>query len=216
MRCRSLSSPRRRVAARGGARPGGAACTCRPASRSSSSPPACSSLAPARRTGGDVFVAESAPVDCACCGRWMGASSRKPPCSPVTIWPSVRHRLLAAGTGTALRLYGGDGSGRALSLSGRRPATARSRAGDRPLSRPAVATATMSRATWCSRRTAPGSAPRIRLGRFRGHGLGTDGEEERADVLVFDADGDNRVFATGLRNCTAEAIAPRPAHCGAW
>jgi glucose/arabinose dehydrogenase len=39
--------------------------------------------------------------------------------------------------------------------------------------------------------------------------IGTDGEEERADVLAFDADGGNRrVYATGLRNCTAEAIAP--------
>ncbi len=39
--------------------------------------------------------------------------------------------------------------------------------------------------------------------------VGTDGEEGRADVLAFDADGGNRrIFATGLRNCTAEAIAP--------
>jgi glucose/arabinose dehydrogenase len=39
--------------------------------------------------------------------------------------------------------------------------------------------------------------------------LGTDGEEGRADVLAFDADGGHRrIFASGLRNCTAEAIAP--------
>jgi glucose/arabinose dehydrogenase len=43
------------------------------------------------------------------------------------------------------------------------------------------------------------------------HGIGAawGSEQERADVLVFDADGGNRrIFATGLRNCTAEAIAP--------
>jgi glucose/arabinose dehydrogenase len=43
------------------------------------------------------------------------------------------------------------------------------------------------------------------------HGVGATwgSEQERADVLVFDADGGNRrIFATGLRNCTAEAIAP--------
>jgi len=39
--------------------------------------------------------------------------------------------------------------------------------------------------------------------------VGTSGEEGRADVLTFDPDGSNRrIFATGLRNCTAEAIAP--------
>jgi glucose/arabinose dehydrogenase len=39
--------------------------------------------------------------------------------------------------------------------------------------------------------------------------VGTYGEEERADVLAFDADGGNRrIFATGQRNCSAEAIAP--------
>ncbi|HME21915.1 MAG TPA: PQQ-dependent sugar dehydrogenase [Acetobacteraceae bacterium] len=39
--------------------------------------------------------------------------------------------------------------------------------------------------------------------------IGTTGEEERADVLAFDADGGNRrIFASGLRNCSAEAIAP--------
>ena len=39
--------------------------------------------------------------------------------------------------------------------------------------------------------------------------VGTDGEEGRADVLAFDADGGHRrTFASGLRNCTAEAIAP--------
>jgi glucose/arabinose dehydrogenase len=38
--------------------------------------------------------------------------------------------------------------------------------------------------------------------------IGTYGEEERADVLAFDADGGHRrIFASGLRNCTAEAIA---------
>jgi glucose/arabinose dehydrogenase len=37
--------------------------------------------------------------------------------------------------------------------------------------------------------------------------VGTSGEEERADVLAFDADGGNRrIYASGLRNCTAEAI----------
>jgi glucose/arabinose dehydrogenase len=43
------------------------------------------------------------------------------------------------------------------------------------------------------------------------HGAGAawGGEQERADVLAFDPDGGNRrIFATGLRNCTAEAIAP--------
>ncbi|HEY2618224.1 MAG TPA: PQQ-dependent sugar dehydrogenase [Acetobacteraceae bacterium] len=39
--------------------------------------------------------------------------------------------------------------------------------------------------------------------------IGTTGEEDRADVLAFDADGGNRrIFASGLRNCSAEAIAP--------
>jgi len=39
--------------------------------------------------------------------------------------------------------------------------------------------------------------------------VGTDGEEGRADVLAFDPDGGHRrIFASGLRNCTAEAIAP--------
>jgi glucose/arabinose dehydrogenase len=43
------------------------------------------------------------------------------------------------------------------------------------------------------------------------HGVGAawGSEQERADVLMFDPDGGNRrIFATGLRNCTAEAIAP--------
>jgi glucose/arabinose dehydrogenase len=43
------------------------------------------------------------------------------------------------------------------------------------------------------------------------HGVGAawGRDQERADVLVFDADGGNRrIFATGLRNCTAEAIQP--------
>jgi glucose/arabinose dehydrogenase len=43
------------------------------------------------------------------------------------------------------------------------------------------------------------------------HGLGAawGTEEGRADVLAFDPDGGNpRPFATGLRNCTAEAIQP--------
>jgi glucose/arabinose dehydrogenase len=43
------------------------------------------------------------------------------------------------------------------------------------------------------------------------HGIGAAWgyEQERADVLVFDAGGGNRrIFATGLRNCTAEALAP--------
>jgi glucose/arabinose dehydrogenase len=39
--------------------------------------------------------------------------------------------------------------------------------------------------------------------------IATEAEEDRADVLVFDPDGAHRrVFASGLRNCTAEAIAP--------
>jgi glucose/arabinose dehydrogenase len=39
--------------------------------------------------------------------------------------------------------------------------------------------------------------------------LGTYGEEERADVLAFDAAGGHRrIFATGLRNCSAMAVAP--------
>ena len=39
--------------------------------------------------------------------------------------------------------------------------------------------------------------------------IGTAGEEERADVLAFDPDGGNRrIFASGLRNCTAEAVSP--------
>jgi glucose/arabinose dehydrogenase len=43
------------------------------------------------------------------------------------------------------------------------------------------------------------------------HGLGAawGSEQERADVLAFDPDGGNRrILATGLRNCTAEAIQP--------
>jgi glucose/arabinose dehydrogenase len=43
------------------------------------------------------------------------------------------------------------------------------------------------------------------------HGLGSawGSEQDRADVLSFDADGGNRrTYATGLRNCTAEAIQP--------
>lgn len=42
------------------------------------------------------------------------------------------------------------------------------------------------------------------------HGLGATwgAEEDRADVLAFDEDGANRrIYATGLRNCTAEAVA---------
>jgi len=47
--------------------------------------------------------------------------------------------------------------------------------------------------------------------------IGTSGEEDRADVLAFDADGGHRRrFATGLRNCTAEALAQAGARCGAW
>lgn len=39
--------------------------------------------------------------------------------------------------------------------------------------------------------------------------VGVAGEEDRADVLAFDADGGNkRIFATGLRNCSAEAVSP--------
>ena len=51
------------------------------------------------------------------------------------------------------------------------------------------------------------------------HGLGAawGDEQGRADILVFDPDGHNaQVFATGLRNCTAEAIAPRRRTCGVW
>jgi glucose/arabinose dehydrogenase len=43
------------------------------------------------------------------------------------------------------------------------------------------------------------------------HGVGAawGSEQDRADVLAFDPDGGNRrIFATGLRNCTAEAIQP--------
>ena len=43
------------------------------------------------------------------------------------------------------------------------------------------------------------------------HGIGAawDDDQDRADVLVFDPEGrDAHVFATGLRNCSAEAIAP--------
>jgi glucose/arabinose dehydrogenase len=43
------------------------------------------------------------------------------------------------------------------------------------------------------------------------HGTGAawDDEQDRADVLVFDAEGrGGRVFATGLRNCVAETLAP--------
>jgi glucose/arabinose dehydrogenase len=43
------------------------------------------------------------------------------------------------------------------------------------------------------------------------HGVGAawGNEQDRADVLAFDADGGNRrIYATGLRNCTAEAISP--------
>jgi glucose/arabinose dehydrogenase len=43
------------------------------------------------------------------------------------------------------------------------------------------------------------------------HGLGAawGSEQDRADVLAFDPDGGNRrIFAAGLRNCTAEAIQP--------
>jgi glucose/arabinose dehydrogenase len=41
-------------------------------------------------------------------------------------------------------------------------------------------------------------------------GVGPDTERERAAVLSFTADGkDRRVYASGLRNCSAEAIQPR-------
>jgi glucose/arabinose dehydrogenase len=39
--------------------------------------------------------------------------------------------------------------------------------------------------------------------------VGTQGEYERADVLAFDPDGGRRrIFASGLRNCSGEALAP--------
>jgi len=39
--------------------------------------------------------------------------------------------------------------------------------------------------------------------------IGVAGEEERADVLAFGADGSaRRIYASGLRNCTAMALAP--------
>ncbi len=42
-----------------------------------------------------------------------------------------------------------------------------------------------------------------------GIGAAWGNEQDRADVLVFDPDGGNRrIYATGLRNCTAEAISP--------
>jgi glucose/arabinose dehydrogenase len=42
-----------------------------------------------------------------------------------------------------------------------------------------------------------------------GRGAAWGSEQDRADVLAFDPDGGNRrSFATGLRNCTAEAIQP--------
>jgi glucose/arabinose dehydrogenase len=42
-----------------------------------------------------------------------------------------------------------------------------------------------------------------------GVGAGWDEEQDRADVIAFDPDGGNRrTFATGLRNCSAEAMAP--------
>lgn len=40
--------------------------------------------------------------------------------------------------------------------------------------------------------------------------IGPSGETDRADVLAFAPDGSNkRVYATGLRNCSGEAIAPQ-------
>jgi glucose/arabinose dehydrogenase len=45
--------------------------------------------------------------------------------------------------------------------------------------------------------------------------IGVADEEDRADVLAFDPDGGHaRVYASGLRNCSAEAIAP--ATGGLW
>ncbi len=44
-----------------------------------------------------------------------------------------------------------------------------------------------------------------------------DTEERRADVLAFDPDGKNeRIFATGLRNCSGSQFSRRPASSGAW
>ena len=63
-------------------------------------------------------------------------------------------------------------------------------------------------------------AAAARLGRDARPRSAWGSEQERADVLAFDPDGGNRrIFATGLRNCTAEAIAPGPTRrmrCGAW
>ena len=47
----------------------------------------------------------------------------------------------------------------------------------------------------------------VSVGSYRN--LGTFWETDRADVLAFDPDGNNRrIFATGLRNCSGEALSP--------
>ena len=91
--------------------------------------------------------------------------------------------------------------------------------------------AATSPATWPSRRTASGSTSRSARAQHRRHHAQEDGRDQglgrrprpgrglgqgegRADVLVCDPDGRNqRVYATGIRNCVGLAIHPGP---GVW
>ena len=138
---------------------------------------------------------------------------------------AVRHRVLAARSRPALCLCRRDRTRGALPLPVRRPACARASAGG-------GAVAGQRRALDAGCRVLPGRATHVRVGRLRhptpaprwrrrtrprrrawdaAHGLGAawGDEQDRADVLAFEPEGQGgHVFAAGLRNCVAEAIAP--------
>ena len=180
MRCRSPTPRCLRIARRrwcSGRR--APRCTCRRASRSNSSPPGCSGPRTLRvAPNGDVFVAESAAgrvrILRAARGAQPAAIDRV--CRRSDL--SVRHRVLAAGTGTALRLCGGDQPGRAFSLSVRRSAGAR-QAGGR-------GAASADRRTRDARSGVLARRPHdVRLGRLAPRNIGTSrrgGARRRAGV----------------------------------
>ena len=136
------------------------------------------------------------PVDCAFCG----PRRAHPGCNAVFAeWSdlSVRHRFLAAGTGTALCLCRGEMIGSfAFPI----------RAGDlRPRGKPDIVVRRMPSGGDSTRDLAFSRDGGTMFGRgWFGDNMGTSGEEERADVPAFDADGGHRrIFATRFRNCTA-------------